>query len=487
MYTIYSIVAFVILEIINLLYCILFPFHKVEESFLLHATYDLIYEVDINKFENHLSPDLVQRSFIGPCAIVYMFYPLISVIKMLIKTNFPMQIMIRFFLGTLTNISLIKISSAFNNKNDKKFHCLYLFITIIQFHYMYYSNRTLPNTFATIIGNLAIASLLSKKYQEFIWLSTFIGCVFRFDFGVFFVILSSILLIKQKFSLKFFLFNFIPAFIFNTSFTVLVDSFFYRKIIWPELTVFYFNVVENKSSNYGVSPFYWYFIVGLFKSMGFLYIASFIYAIYSCKLFKSSLYLSATIFILTMSLLPHKEIRFLFFLIPFLNKYACQCLIKIGKSSLMNKLLVTGILSTNIILTVTQLKASYSNYPGGPAVLELNQLIDPTMNAHIHIGNFAAQNGVSKYLYNNINNWKFYKTEHLKQNDQEWGMFTHRIIDGKCAHNTYTINLKNNQTIEVNPVKSFLGFSKINLSKKSPFIDFVRDEKLCFEAINTLK
>ena len=35
--------------------------------------------------------------------------------------------------------------------------------------------------------------------------------------------------------------------------------------MWPELYSFYFNGVENKSSDWGVSPWYWYFLTAIPK------------------------------------------------------------------------------------------------------------------------------------------------------------------------------------------------------------------------------
>jgi hypothetical protein len=49
--------------------------------------------------------------------------------------------------------------------------------------------------------------------------------------------------------------------------TIIVDSLFWQRQLWPEGDVLYFNTLLNKSKNWGVSPWHWYLSAAIPKTM----------------------------------------------------------------------------------------------------------------------------------------------------------------------------------------------------------------------------
>lgn len=81
--------------------------------------------------------------------------------------------------------------------------------------------------------------------------------------------------------------------------------------------MFKFNTVMNKSSEWGVSPWYWYFANAIPKSVTIAYPLAFFAIVYKPKISfidwgVVELISPAILFVGLYSLLPHKELRFIF-------------------------------------------------------------------------------------------------------------------------------------------------------------------------------
>ena len=85
-------------------------------------------------------------------------------------------------------------------------------------------------------------------------------------------------------------------------------------IMWPEGRVFWFNTYENKSKEWGVAPFRWYFTNALPRSLGTWTPFVPFGALNEPK--TRPVFLVALCFVAAYSFLPHKELRFVFPALP---------------------------------------------------------------------------------------------------------------------------------------------------------------------------
>jgi alpha-1,6-mannosyltransferase len=108
-------------------------------------------------------------------------------------------------------------------------------------------------------------------------------------------------------------------------------------VFWPEGMVFLFNAIENKSSEYGTSPWYWYFISALPKGLlgtGLLIPLAFWKdrmintprksIFHNMDMAIMPFLFPSLLFVGLYSILPHKEMRFIFVILPMLNVTAAK-------------------------------------------------------------------------------------------------------------------------------------------------------------------
>jgi alpha-1,6-mannosyltransferase len=270
-------------------------------------------------------------------------------------------------------------------------------------------------------GNLALRSLLnastvpwdgSKGYRLSLYLLTIAGIVFRSELAILVGTITLHLLVTKRISIPGVI---IPAglggLVIGLLCTVPLDSFFWQSFpLWPEWTAFYYNTIQGHSADWGVSPWHYYFSNALPRLMlnPVTYLPCIPVALLNVATRKQSLDLAIPLlgFVVLYSLLPHKEWRFIVYVIPGLTGVAAAGASWIwtrrAKSvvyAALSLVLVSSVLAS-FAASTTILALSSLNYPGGAALNILHHDIEHPAKSHlsVYFDNLACQTGVTRFL-----------------------------------------------------------------------------------------
>jgi len=135
-----------------LVHLLVAPYTKVEESFNIQATHDvLVYGTPTSEVSRKLSgsydhftfPGAVPRTFVGPVLLAGIAQPLIA----LVGFNHA-QFVVRAILGLLNAYCLLGFAFTLRRAYGAPTATWYLLLQASQFHIIFYASRTLPNMFA---------------------------------------------------------------------------------------------------------------------------------------------------------------------------------------------------------------------------------------------------------------------------------------------------------------------------------------------------
>ncbi|OAY78503.1 Dol-P-Man:Man(7)GlcNAc(2)-PP-Dol alpha-1,6-mannosyltransferase [Ananas comosus] len=335
---------------------------------------------------DHLDfPGVVPRTFIGAFLVSIIASPVVAVIHYLHVPKIYSLLAVRLALGFIVLLTLRLFRLQVRRKFGYHVEAFFAIMTALQFHLLFYSTRPLPNILAFCLGRFL-------SYFEMPGIS------------------------------------------------VLVDSIMWQRILWPELEVFWFNSVLNRSSEWGTHPLHWYFTSALPRSMLVGYPLCMIGMVLDRRIRRYVL--PVFLFILFYSKLPHKELRFILGSIPILNASA-----SIAASRVYNNrkkkiwswiyVIMLGSFIVSVGCSIVTFMASYNNYPGGYALKALHQADASTKEKLVHIDAFTAMNGVSRFSENEYP-WRYCKEEgipieHFGNRNFTYLLNEHHSINGyKC-------------------------------------------------------
>ncbi|KAI0102138.1 Alg9-like mannosyltransferase family-domain-containing protein [Nemania sp. FL0031] len=410
-----------------IIHLVVAPYTKVEESFNIQATHDILaYGLPTKNIYKHLSshydhfdfPGAVPRTFLGPVLLAGIGQPLI------ILVGFQhAQLIVRGLLGISNSAALLVFKRNVERAFGRSAARWYALLQATQFHILFYASRPLPNMFAFSLTTLAFSQLITHpdprrqgvRYNVAIALLTLATAIFRSELAILMVTVTLYGLIVPHISLTHIIAPFLAFFALSLLISVPIDSYFWQKPVWPELWGFYYNAVLGSSSAWGVSPWHYYFTSALPKILTNPATSTVLipFALWNPGTAKQarSLVVPSLLFITIYSIQPHKEARFIFYVAPPLTAAAAlgadYIFSRRTKSVLFATLssAIAGSLLVSLIISTSMLGISSLNYPGGEALSALKSLVasSPSLDiqtASVHTDVLSCMTGVTLFGQN---------------------------------------------------------------------------------------
>ncbi|MCJ1380346.1 dolichyl-P-Man:Man(7)GlcNAc(2)-PP-dolichol alpha-1,6-mannosyltransferase [Xylographa soralifera] len=403
------------------------PYTKVEESFNIQATHDIItYGVPFQNTNayleahyDHLSfPGSVPRTFLGPLALAGVAWPFAWLVEGVDK-----QILVRAILGLYNAFSILVFRNGIAHAFGSDTANWYILFQASQFHVMYYASRTLPNFFAFGISTIAFRSLTPsyvgsmkppwrgvQEYRKALVMLTVIGVTFRSEIAILLGCHTAWLLFNKRLSPTDIVTSGVLGLAIGLGLTVSVDSFFWQKIpLWPELSGFVFNILKGRSAEWGTSPFHYYFTSAfprlLLNPLTWQVCIPMALTIPALRDRAFDMLVPNMVFFAVYSLQPHKEWRFIIYVLPSLTAVAAMGASWIWTrrtKSFIYRVLAVGLVASTLgtfAVSLGMLVVSSFNYPGAEALNYLHAHADGSQNViNVHMDTLSCMTGVTRFL-----------------------------------------------------------------------------------------
>ncbi|KAI9662291.1 MAG: dolichyl-P-Man:Man(7)GlcNAc(2)-PP-dolichol alpha-1,6-mannosyltransferase [Bathelium mastoideum] len=435
---------------IVLIHLICSPYTKIEESFSIQATHDIIaYGIPrtngtqvLAHYDHVIYPGNhpVPRSFAGPVVLAGLSKPFIP----FLTNGLQLQIVARGVLGLFNALSLLSMRRAVSTAYGTTASTFYVLFQISQFHVMYYASRPLPNMFAFGLSTLAQSQLLlfkstnaksprsGRRLRLALYLLTIAGVVLRSELALLlFAEVAHLLLVRlhrRQPVAALVVHEIVPAgacgALIGLALTVSLDSHLWRdRLLWPEFAAFWFNTVQGQSVAWGTSPWHFYATSALprllLNPLTWALCIPVALASPATRRTSAAVVVPALAFVALYSALPHKETRFVIYVVPGLTAIASSgaAWIVARRAKARAYAVLSALLCVSIpvcaAVSVALLALSSLNYPGGVALTRLHALaalggatsLDPISSVPaqpreiaVHIDTLAFHTGATRFL-----------------------------------------------------------------------------------------
>ncbi|GER49392.1 pentatricopeptide repeat-containing protein [Striga asiatica] len=427
----------VLLGSIAVFYVFMAPYTKVEESFNVQAMHDILYwGRHIEKYDHLDFPGVVPRTFIGALIVSALASPFVLMASLLQLPKIYSLYAVRLMLGCIILSTLRFFRIQIRKNFGSQVEAFFVILTAIQFHMLFYCTRPLPNILAFGLVNMAYGYWFKRSLYAALNSLVLATTIFRCDILLLAAPLGLELLLSRSISLPKAVLSCGIAALFSIGLTVLVDSIPWRRLLWPEFEVFWFNSVLNKSSEWGTHAFHWYFTSALPRSL----LAA--YPLFALGVFldrRVLLYIIPVFsFVLLYSKLPHKELRFIISSLPMFNFSAAVAASRIynnRKKGLWKYVYVA-------MLGLFLIRGSFRKYKkkmqmDGILIMCFTGQLNNSKEVWVHVDTFSAINGISRFCEND-EPWRYSKEEGIPLQEFQNRNFTyllseHDLITGyKC-------------------------------------------------------
>jgi alpha-1,6-mannosyltransferase len=245
-----------------------------------------------------------------------------------------------------------------------------------------------------------------------IYLLVLAGVIFRSELALLLAGQVLHLLYLRRLSIQETVSTGVKAFLVAIAISVPIDSYFWQYPLWPELSSFYYNAIQGNSTNWGTSPYHFYFTNAVPRLLlnplaPVLILGAFLLP--SSRSAAINMLLPVIGFIAIYSLQPHKEARFIIYAVPPLTATAAliasyihtrrakNLLYRLGSLILLASVLASFAASTVLLAISSQ------NYPGGKALTTLHNAVNsgrygPVSRVRVHMDVLSCMTGVTRFI-----------------------------------------------------------------------------------------